>query len=297
MTTLDPTDAFDSSSARPALAIDLTAGTDRRRRAVMTASTMALLLVAVMIAGTLLADVAEKPVLESRNMAPSFAHPFGTDWLGRDMLARTLAGLRLSLFIGFLAASVSAVLALGFATAAGAFGRRVDAAVTGLVDLFLAVPHLVLLILIAFAMGGGLTGLIVAVALTHWPSLTRVLRSEARRVASSDYVTLSGKLGRTRTQIGWQHLVPHLIPQFTVGLVLQFPHAILHEASLSFLGLGLPPHQPAIGILLADSMRYLSSGIWWPAALPGLALLVVVKSVDVLGEQLRLLIDPRSAHE
>lgn len=285
-----------ATADRP-LVIDLSAADDRRRRALVTAGAMLLLLIGIIIAGTLLAGVAEKPVIDSRNTPPSFAHPFGTDWLGRDMLARTLVGLRLSLFIGVLASTISAFVALVLASAAGAFGGRIDAVVAGLVDLFLAVPHLVLLILIAFAAGGGLTGVIIAVALTHWPSLTRLLRSEARRVASSDYVALSRKLGRSRIQIGREHLLGHLIPQASVGLVLLFPHAILHEAALSFLGLGLPPHQPAIGILLADSMRYLSVGIWWPAVLPGLSLLIVVKSVDVLGEQLRLLTDPRSAHE
>lgn len=279
------------------LVIDLGDGRDRRRRAVRTAWLMALCLATVVVAGTLLAGVAEQPDLSLRNAPPSPAHPFGTDWLGRDLLARTLTGLRLSLLVGTAAASVSALLALGLGAAAGALGRRVDAVVSGLVDLFLAVPHLVLLILISFAAGGGLTGVIVAVALTHWPALTRVLRGEARQVAGSDYVTLARRLGRSGPQVGREHLLPHLVPQFTVGLVLQFPHAILHEASLSFLGLGLPPHEPAIGILLAHSMRYLSTGIWWLAALPGLALLLVVKGVDVLGEQLRLLTDPRSAHE
>jgi peptide/nickel transport system permease protein len=292
MTTLDRSSTVDGR-----IVIDLDAGVDRRRRAIVTASAMLMLLVAVVIAGTLLADVAEKPNIEIRNAAPSFSHPFGTDWLGRDMLARTMAGLRLSLFIGVLASVISTVIALTLASAAGAFGGRVDAAVSGLVDLFLALPHLVLLILIAVAVGGGLAGVTVAVAFTHWPSLTRVLRAEARRVASSDYVALSRKLGRSRLQIGREHLLGHLVPQASVGLVLLFPHAILHEAALSFLGLGLPPHQPAIGILLADSMRYLSAGIWWPALLPGLSLLIVVKSVDVFGEQLRSLTDPRSVHE
>lgn len=278
------------------LAIDLDVDS-RRRRALRTAWAMAAGLGAVVVLGTLLAGVAEAPDLAARNTPPSLTHPFGTDWLGRDMLARTLTGLRLSLLVGVLASAVSAMLALALGAAAGALGRRVDAVVSGLVDLFLAVPHLVLLILISFAAGGGLVGVVVAVALTHWPSLTRVLRGEARQVAGSEYVDVARRLGRTGPQVGREHLLGHLLPQFTVGLVLQFPHAILHEASLSFLGLGLPPHEPAIGVLLADSMRYLSTGIWWLAALPGLALLLVVKGVDVLGEQVRLLSDPRSVHE
>jgi peptide/nickel transport system permease protein len=94
-----------------------------------------------------------------------------------------------------------------------------------------------------------------------------------------------------------RHLGRHLVPQFTVGLVLLFPHAILHEAALSFLGLGLSPHAPAIGIILSDAMRLLSAGVWWLAVLPGLSLLIAVKAVDVIGENLRALLDPRSVHE
>ena len=270
---------------------------DRRRRALWTVSILFLVLAAVVVAGTLLADVASKPDLLNRRQAPSLAHPFGTDWLGRDLLARTLVGLRLSLVVGTMAAAVSAAIALLLSIVAASLGRWADTAVGWLVDLFLAVPHLVLLILVAFAFGGGLTGVVVAVAVTHWPSLARLLRAEGRRVMEADYVHLSRNLGKSRWWIGRKHLLRHLLPQFTVGLVLLFPHAILHEAALSFLGFGLPPDSPAVGIILADSMRELSSGAWWLALLPGLALLAVVKAVDVLGDQIRALTDPRSVHE
>ena len=161
----------------------------------------------------------------------------------------------------------------------------------------MAMPHLVLMILLAFVLGGGMKAVVIVVAVTHWPALTRVLRGEARRVAASDYVAVSHRLGRSGSWVARHHLLPHLIPHFSVGLVLLFPHAILHESALSFLGLGLSPHEPAIGILLADGMRQLSVGAWWLALLPGLALLVMVKLVDVLGQQLRSLTDPRTVQE
>ena len=93
------------------------------------------------------------------------------------------------------------------------------------------------------------------------------------------------------------HLLPHLVPQFFVGLILLFPHAILHEASVSFLGYGLPPEQPAIGIILSESMKYLSAGMWWTAVFPGLLLVLIVLLVDRLGDNLRMIIDPYSAQE
>jgi peptide/nickel transport system permease protein len=267
----------------------------RRGRTLLSVGLLVAVLVGVVVAGTVLQPAAALTDLGARRQPPSLAHPFGTDWLGRDMLARTLVGLRTSLAVGALAASVSTAIALLLGALAGAVGRWVDSVVSWLVDLFLALPHLVLLILIAVAAGRGLRGVIIAVAVTHWPTLTRVLRGEARRVRSADFVAVAGKLGRGSGWIARRHLLPHLLPHVTVGLVLLFPHAILHEAALSFLGLGLAPHSPAIGIILSDAMRYLTAGAWWLAVLPGAALLAVVKAVDVLGEQLRALLDPRSA--
>ncbi len=270
---------------------------DRRARTLITLGVLACLLVAIVVAGSLLGDAAARPDLLARRQPPSLAHPFGTDWLGRDLLARTVVGLRLSLLIGGLAAAASAAIALLLGALAGAIGRRVDTAVGWLVDLFLALPHLVLLILVAVAVGRGLHGVIIAVGLTHWPALTRLLRGEARRVMRSDYAQLATRLGHDGWWVARRHLWRHLLPHASVGLVLLFPHAILHEAALSFLGFGLPPDAPAIGIILADSMRELSAGAWWLALLPGLALLAMVKTIDVLGEQLRALTDPRSVHE
>lgn len=213
------------------------------------------------------------------------------------MLTRTLMGLSLSLRVGLLAASVSAVLALGLGVTAGVFGGPVDTVITWLVDVFLSLPHLVLLILISFAVGGGVNGVIIAIAVTHWPNLTRVIRAETLEVMSTNYVQLSTKLGRSRWWVARRHMLPHLIPQFLVGLILLFPHAILHEAALTFVGIGLSPHTPAIGIILAESMRHLSTGYWWLAVMPGLALLISVKTFDILGENVRSLLDPKTSQE
>ncbi|MDT0276398.1 ABC transporter permease [Blastococcus goldschmidtiae] len=269
---------------------------DRRRRTLAYVGLSVLVVLSVVVAGGLAADAAQTTDLADRNLGPSAAHWFGTDRLGRDMLARTLAGLRLSLVIGVTAAVVSAGIALLLACLAAVFGGVVDRAVGWLVDLFLALPHLVLLILLAFALGGGTGAVVAAVALTHWPTLTRVLRGRAREVMSSDYVAISRQQGHGRGWLARRHLTGHLGGHFLVGTVLLFPHAILHEAALSFLGLGVDPGEPSIGILLAESMRYLTAGAWWLAVLPGLCLLVVVKLVDTIGSNARALLDPRSHH-
>ncbi|QFZ19385.1 ABC transporter permease [Saccharothrix syringae] len=269
---------------------------DRRTRTLVQLGVSGLAVLAVLVAGTLAEDAAQTTGLGERNRPPSAGHWFGTDWLGRDVLARVLAGLRLSLLVGTSAAALSAVVALVLACAAAVGGPRVDALVGRLVDLFLALPHLVLLILLAFALGGGTGAVVVAVAATHWPTLTRVLRGQARQVVGSDYVAVSAHLGRGRWWVARRHVAGHLVGQFLVGLVLLFPHAVLHEAALSFLGLGVDPGEPSTGVLLAESMRFLSAGAWWLAVLPGLCLLLVVKAVDGIGENLRALLDPRSHH-
>ncbi len=270
---------------------------NRRQRTLLATFFVAFLLLLVLAGGFGLSEERIVSNLEIRNLPPSLEHPFGTDWLGRDMMTRTAKGLTLSIGVGMLAASASVLIALILGMAAATMGKRVDAFISWLIDLFLGLPHLVALILIAFTLGGGMKGVVIGVAVTHWPSLTRVIRAEVMQLRSTEYVQISRRLGKNRWWIASRHILPHIIPQLFVGLILLFPHAILHEASITFLGFGLSPHKPAIGIILSESMRYLSTGMWWLAFYPGLALLVVVRAFDVLGDNIRLLLDPHSVHE
>ena len=233
----------------------------------------------------------------AKNLAPSLAHPFGTDWMGRDMLSRTLAGLSTSVLVGLLAATVSSVIALVLGCAAALGGKRVDAVISWLIDLMMGVPHIVLLVLISYAIGKGFWGVTIGVAVTHWPSLARVVRAEVLQCRESKFVEVARKLGQSPARIALRHMVPYVLPQFVVGLILLFPHAVLHEAAITFLGFGLPPEQPAIGVILSESMSYLSTGAWWLAVFPGLALMVTVLLFDVAGQSLRKLLDPHTAQK
>lgn len=233
----------------------------------------------------------------AKNLAPSLAHPFGTDWMGRDMLSRTLSGLSTSVLVGLLAATVSSVIALVLGCAAALGGKRVDAVVGWLIDLMMGVPHIVLLVLISYAIGKGFWGVTIGVAVTHWPSLARVVRAEVLQCRESKFVEVARMLGQSPARIAWRHMVPYVLPQFVVGLILLFPHAILHEAAITFLGFGLPPEQPAIGVILSESMSYLSTGAWWLAVFPGLALMATVLLFDVAGQSLRKLLDPHTAQK
>jgi peptide/nickel transport system permease protein len=302
-----------SPSPLPVLTLHLPRGPHRsagnRRRTLATFIVAVLLLVAVVVAGRLLAvpnpfvaapgetAAAVATDFTAKNLSPSLNHPFGTDWMGRDMLARTLAGLATSVFVGLLAAGASAVLALILGTIAALGGRRADAIITWLIDLMLGIPHIVLLILISFAIGKGFWGVAIGVALTHWPNLARVIRAEILQCRESVFIAQARRFGAGPLRIVRDHMFPHVFPQFLVGLVLLFPHAILHEASITFLGFGLPPEQPAIGIILSESMTYLSAGYWWLALFPGIALIATVLLFDRAGSNLRRLIDPYRSQE
>lgn len=269
---------------------------NERRRTLVSAAAAAVLLASIGIGSWLLGASGLSVQLESRNLAPSLSHLFGTDWLGRDMLSRTVKGLALSIQVGLLGAACSVVIAAIMGLMAATLGKTADRIITWLIDVFLSVPHLVMLILIAFVCGGGLKGVAVGIMLTHWPSLARIIRAEALQLMSAEYVLAARKLGSSRYAVATRHLAPHLLPQLLVGFLILFPHAVLHEAAVTFLGLGMFPHQPAIGIILSESMRYLSSGMWWLAVFPGLGLLLTVRAFDKLGNHLRQLVDPRHTH-
>ena len=265
--------------------------------------TLILFAVAVLfLAGvTLVGSLCEKEAMivdfTRKNLSPCGEYLFGTDWMGRDMFLRTLTGLALSIKIGLLAAGVSSVIAFVLGTMAATMGKNVDAVVTWIIDLVMGIPHILLLILISYAFGKGFKGVVIGVALTHWTSLARLIRSEVLQLKEATYIKVAQKLGKSNLEIAWKHMVPHLLPQFLVGLILLFPHAILHEASITFLGFGLSPEQPAIGIILEESMTHLAMGRWWLAVFPGLLLVITVVLFDVAGESLRNLLDPASAHK
>ena len=175
----------------------------------------------------------------------------------------------MSILIGVLAAGVSAVMALILGICAATLGKKVDSAISFAIDTVMGIPHILLLILISYAMGKGLKGVIAGVALTHWTSLARLIRGEVMQLRESEYIQIAGKLGLGKWEIAKKHIVPHVLPQFIVGLVLLFPHAILHESSITFLGFGLSTEQPAIGVIfirkyaLSDHGQMVAGCISW----------------------------------
>lgn len=251
----------------------------------------------VVIAGVCLQDAAQVSNFSQKNLNPSATHIFGTDWMGRDMFVRTLAGLSTSILIGLVASVVSSVIALILGTAAALGGKKVDSVISWCIDLMMGVPHIILLVLISYALGRGFWGVVIGVSLTHWASLARVVRAEVLQVKNAPYVSLAKQLGTGVAHVAHTHMLPAVFPQYMVGLILLFPHAILHEASITFLGFGLTAQTPAIGVILSESLTYLSTGAWWLTVFPGLALVCVVLLFDCLGNSVRKLIDPVTAQE
>ena len=270
---------------------------NHRTKAVILTILLAIVFCIIYTCGMLISEDAVVGSFMEAKQAPSLTHFFGTDALGRDLFLRTLKGLSVSITVGLVASVISAIVAVFVGIAAATGSKYVDGMINWVIDLFMGVPHTILIILFSFAMGRGLKGLLIGIAATHWCSLARLIRGEVLQLRSMQYVAVSRKLGKSSGWILVHHLLPHLVPQFFVGLVLMFPHAILHEAAISFLGFGLPPDQSAIGIILSESMRYLSTGMWWTAVLPGLTLVFIVLLVDKLGDYLRMIIDPYSAQD
>ena len=271
--------------------------TNQRLQTILFLVAAIVILTAVTVADIMTEGYAAETDFSRRNLAPDLQHPFGTDWMGRDMLARTLAGLSLSIRIGVLTAAVSAAVALLLGTASVVFGRKADAVISWCIDLVMGIPHILLVMLISLACGRGFAGVVAGVSLSHWPSLARVIRGELIQLRQAPYILAAETMGVSKLQNIRRHMLPHLLPQFLTGLILLFPHAILHESSVTFLGFGLSSEQPAIGVILSESMQYLTTGKWWLALFPGAALVIVVILFAMLGERVRRLLDPASIHE
>ena len=203
--------------------------------------------------------------------------------MGRDMFVRTLTGLSLSIRIGLITSAFSSLIAVGMGLACAAGGKWADSLISGFIDLVMGIPHILLLILISFALGKGLKGVATGIILTHWTSLARLIRGEVLQLKESHFIKIAEKMGMSPWQIGVKHMMPHLLPQVLVGI--------------TFLGFGLSPEQPAIGVILSESMKYLTMGKWWLALFPGILLVLVVMLFHVIGDTLNSLLDPSRAHE
>lgn len=256
----------------------------------------ALYLVTVLIYGVTMKPEMYAVDYSAKFIPPSIKYLFGTDLMGRNMFYRCVKGLSTSLVIGVIASFISAFISLIFGVSSAIIGGKYDKFINFCVDCCMGIPHLVLIILISFMLGRGERGITIAVALTHWPELTRLVRAEVIQIRNSQFVKASYKMGKSNFWIAKEHIIPHVLPTYIVGLVLLFPHAIMHEASATFLGFGIPLEIPAIGVILSEAMKHIAVGKWWLAFFPGAMLLISVMLFDLIGESLKKLINPESGN-
>lgn len=250
------------------------------------------------VLGALLADVIlpygpDTGRLQDRLDAPSFAHPFGTDTQGRDVLARTLHGARISLAIGVGARALAVLLGgiLGFM--AGVAGGRVDSIVMRTADVFFAFPSLLLLIGITAAFEPGLWIMFLALGIVGWAEVARLVRAEALRVSQLEFVTAARALGVGRIRLVVRHVMPNCLNPLLVSFTMGVATTILAEASLSFLGLGAQPPTPSWGAMVSAGKDHLRAAPWM-ALFPGLFLAATVLSLNLLGDAVRDALDPRT---
>lgn len=270
---------------------------NRRKKMIIYISLATIYLLTILILGLTMNPEKYAVNYDNKFITPCLSHLFGTDYMGRDMFFRCIKGLSNSILIGVLAAIISSFIALVFGISSAVIGGAYDRAINWCVDACMGMPHLILLILISFMLGKGAVGVTVAVAVTHWPGLTRLVRAEVMQIRSTQYVKAAYKMGVSKFEVAKNHIIPHVIPVYLVGAVLLFPHAIMHEASITFLGFGLEADVPAIGVILSEAMKHITTGKWYLALFPGLMLLIAVILFDIIGENLKKLNNPASANE
>lgn len=243
-------------------------------------------------------DLAQLDVLDSRLPPGSQSlsgktYWLGTDDQGRDMLSAILFGLRISLTVGV--ASTVAALALGLALglAAAYFGGWLDAVIMRIADIQLSFPAILIALILLAALGQGVGKIIVALVTVQWAYYARTVRSAALVERQKEYMEAAKVLALPEPRIVLGHLLPNCLPPLIVVATVQVAHAISLEATLSFLGLGLPITEPSLGLLIANGFQYLLSGKYWISFYPGLALLVTIMAINLVADQLRDILNPR----
>lgn len=230
-------------------------------------------------------------------LPPSWQHPLGTDDLGHGLLLRSVYGMRISFTVGALSAVTATVLGTVVGAVSGALGGWTDRVVMRLVDATAAVPHLVLGIFIVALFQPSLTAVVASIGLTHWLTVARIVRAEILTLRERPYIdaAVSGGSGRMRVLV--RHLVPGVAPRALLAGTLLVPHAIFHESALSFLGLGLPPHLPSLGVMIDQGQSGLLSGAWWSALVPGFFIIVPTLAIAGLSERMHRRLNPQHSPE
>lgn len=273
------------------------------REALKGAPLIPLFIIAMFILSAILADLitfhdAYKVSLPDRLIPPfwqdggSLSHPLGTDPLGRDILTRVIYGARVSIIISALALAVGGGFGTMIGLTAGFYGGKIDTLLMRLADITLAFPLILFAILLVMVLGPSMMNVIVAITLVLWARYARVIRGEVLALMQRDFIARARVSGASDLRIMFRHLLPNVMPTLIVLLTLQVGWVIIVEASLSFLGAGIPPPTPAWGSMLADGREYVSTA-WWVTTAPGVAIMLVVLAFNLCGDWMRERLDPK----
>ncbi len=268
---------------------------------------VAVIVLVAIVAGAVLAplvapqnpyDLAALNLLDERlppltRGADGFLYLLGSDDQGRDMLSAILYGLRTSLLVGFAATGFAAVTGTVLGLVAAWKGGRVNGAIMRLVDLQLSIPSILVALTLLAVLGRGVDKIILALALVQWAYFARIARSSALVERQRDYVAAAQCLGVPARRILFGHVLPNALPPLTVVAAVEVANAIGLEATLSFLGVGLPVTRPSLGLLIANGFQFLLNGDYWISIFPGVGLLMLVFAINLVGDRLREILDPR----
>ena len=244
-------------------------------------------------------DLAALDLMDGR-LPPGSASPdgavtywLGTDDQGRDMLSAIFYGLRTSLMVGVLSAGFALVIGTALGLIAAYVGGRTESVIMRLVDLQLSFPAILVALILLALLGHGVGKIILALVVVQWAYFARTVRGSALVERRKEYIEAARCLALSDARIMLHHLLPNCLPPLIVVLTVQVAHAIALEATLSFLGIGLPITEPSLGLLIANGFEYMMSGKYWISLFPGIALLVAIMSINLVGDRLRDVLNPR----
>ena len=220
-------------------------------------------------------------------------HLLGTDHVGRDVLSRLIFGARVSMVVGFTAVIVAGIIGTGLGILSGYLGGWVDQVIMRITDTWLALPALTFAIFLAAVVGPSMWNIVIILAAVYWTRYARVIRGEVLSLRERDFVRLAIVAGCSKKTIMRRHILPNVVNSAIVLGTLMLGVVIVTEAALSFLGVGVPPPKPAWGLMLADGKKGLMAGYWWLTVLPGLCIMFMVLSANLIGDWLRVKLDPQ----
>lgn len=243
-------------------------------------------------------DLASVDVMDSRQppgavSGEGFTMWLGSDGVGRDLLSGILYGLRISLMVGAFSGILAATIGAAIGLIAAYAGGRTETVIMRLVDLQLSLPSVLVALILVAALGKGVDKIIVALVMVQWAYYARTVRGSALVERRKEYVEAAQSLGLSHARTVFRHILPNCIAPVIVIVTVQTAHAISLEATLSFLGVGLPQTEPSLGVLIANGFQYMLSGSYWISVFPGFALLLTIVSINLVGDRLRDVLNPR----